>query len=88
MPSLSERRHHLLEQVLQWREMRKTPAYNITMSLRVAGALDIGAIEKSFAELIRRHVCVLASSLRGVAQGEHCRGARSTAPVERQFETL
>jgi hypothetical protein len=25
------------------------------MSLRVAGALDIGAIEKSFAELIRRH---------------------------------
>jgi hypothetical protein len=28
MPSLSERRHHLLEQVLQWREMRKTPANN------------------------------------------------------------
>ena len=89
MPSLSERRHHLLEQVLQWREMRKTPAnnsartsaeevrfsasfaqerlwvlhrlvatgsaYNITMSLRIAGALDIGALERAFAELIRRH---------------------------------
>ena len=28
MPSLSERRHHLLEQVLQWRETRKTPSNN------------------------------------------------------------
>ena len=89
MPSLSERRHHLLEQVLQWRAMRETSAnnsartsaeggkfaasfaqeriwflhrlvltgsaYNITMSLRVAGALDSGALEKAFAELIRRH---------------------------------
>ena len=31
-------------------------AYNITMSLRVAGALDIGALEKAFAELIRRPI--------------------------------
>jgi len=89
MPSLSERRHHLLEQVPQWRETQETSAnnsarrsaeggrfaasfaqerlwflhrlvltgsaYNITMSLRVTGALDIGALEKAFAELIRRH---------------------------------
>ena len=28
MPSLSERRHHLLEQVLQWRKMQETSANN------------------------------------------------------------
>jgi hypothetical protein len=90
MPSLSERRHHLLEQVLQWRATRETSAnnsartsaeggkfaasfaqeriwflhrlvltgsaYNITMSLRVAGALDSGALEKAFAELIQRYL--------------------------------
>lgn len=89
MPSLSERRHHLLKQILQWRQMQETSAshsartsagerklaasfaqermwflhrlvltgsaYNITMSLRIAGALDIGALERAFAELIRRH---------------------------------
>jgi amino acid adenylation domain-containing protein len=89
MPSLSERRHHLLKQILQWRQMQETSAnnsartsaegrrfaasfaqeriwflhrlvltgsaYNITMSLRIEGALDIGALEKAFAELIRRH---------------------------------
>ena len=89
MPSVSEQRHHLLEQFLQRREMQKTSAnnsarapaevvkfaasfpqerlwflhsltltgsaYNTTMALRVAGALDIKALEKAFAELIRRH---------------------------------
>jgi amino acid adenylation domain-containing protein len=81
MPSLSEQRRHLLEQVLQRREVQETPAervkfsasfaqerlwflhrlvltgsaYNITIALRIAGALDIGALEKAFTELIRRH---------------------------------
>jgi amino acid adenylation domain-containing protein len=31
------------------------PAYNMPMPLRLAGALDVAALERSFAELIRRH---------------------------------
>ncbi|MES2758519.1 MAG: non-ribosomal peptide synthase/polyketide synthase [Pseudomonadota bacterium] len=48
--SFSQQRLWFLEQLQQL-----GPAYNETLALRVEGALDLGAMERGFAELIRRH---------------------------------
>jgi aspartate racemase len=48
--SFAQQRLWFLDQL-----MPGSPAYNLTMAVRIEGSLDVGALERSLAEIVRRH---------------------------------
>ncbi|NMO13901.1 non-ribosomal peptide synthase/polyketide synthase [Pyxidicoccus fallax] len=64
--SFSQQRLWFLDQL-----QPNTPVYNIPIALRLDGALDVGALERAFTELMRRHEVLRTTFQEGPVQLIH-----------------